>query len=452
MGTTRDDGSQQAMWVATADLPQGSGHPFYERLNQILNAAGFDAFVEQLCAPFSARMGRPSLAPGRYVRLLLVGYFEGLDSERAIAWRAADSLSLRSFLRLAPPAAPPDHSTISRTRRLLSVETHEAVFTWVLQQLADAGLVRGRTVGIDATTLEANAALRSIVRRETGEDYTTFLTRLAEASGIATPTRAELARFDRSRTKKTSNAEWTHPHDPDARVTKMKDGRTHLAHKAEHTVDLETGAVVGVTVQGADTGDTASMVETLIAAAEQVEAVLPDGPGIEEVVGDKGYHSNETLTDLKALGLRSYISEPNRGRRCWKGQPTARDAVHANRRRIRGVRGRRLLRCRGELLERPFAHVCETGGMRRVHLRGHPNIRKRLLVHVAGCNLGLLLRHLIGVGTPRSLQGRAAALFRALFRQFRDCGAFWDALRPLFMPHSSRTPSSRRDQSVHSTS
>ena len=452
MGTTRDDGSQQAMWVATADLPQGGGHPFYERLNQILNAAGFDAFVEQLCAPFYARMGRPSLAPGRYFRLLLVGYFEGLDSERAIAWRAADSLSLRSFLRLAPPSAPPDHSTISRTRRLLSVETHEAVFTWVLQQLADAGLVRGRTVGIDATTLEANAALRSIVRRETGEDYTTFLTRLAEASGIATPTRAELARFDRSRTKKTSNAEWTHPHDPDARVTKMKDGRTHLAHKAEHTVDLETGAVVGVTVQGADTGDTASMVETLIAAAEQVDAVLPDGPGIEEVVGDKGYHSNETMADVKALGLRSYISEPDRGRRCWKQRQAARDAVYANRRRIRGERGRRLLRCHGELLERPFAHVCETGGMRRVHLRGHPNIRKRLLVHVAGCNLGLLLRHLIGVGTPRSLQGRAAALLRALFRQFRDCGAFWDALRPFFMPHSSRTPSSRRDQSVHSTS
>ena len=279
-----------------------------------------------------------------------------------------------------------------------------------------------------------------------------FLTRLAEASGIATPTRAELARFDRSRTKKTSNAEWTHPHDPDARVTKMKDGRTHLAHKAEHTVDLETGAVVGVTVQGADTGDTASMVETLIAAAEQVEAVLPDGPGIEEVVGDKGYHSNETMADVKALGLRSYISEPDRGRWCWKQRQAARDTVYANRRRSCGERGHRLLRCRGELLERPFAHVCETGGMRRVHLRGHPNIRKRLLVHVAGCNLGLLLRHLIGVGTPRSLQGRAAALLRALFRQFRDCGAFRDALRPFFMPHSSRTPSSRRDQSVHSTS
>ena len=288
MGTTRDDGSQPAMWVATADLPRGAGHPFFERLNQILGAAGFDAFVETLCMPFYATMGRSSLAPGRYFRLLLLGYFEGLDSERAIAWRAADSLSLRAFLRLAPPAAPPDHSTISRTRRLLSVETHQAVFTWVLQQLADAGLVRGKTVGIDATTLEANAALRSIVRRDTGEDYTAFLARLAEASGIATPTRAELARFDRSRKqKKTSNADWTHPHDPDAKIAKMKDGRTHLAHKAEQAVDLETGAIVGVTVQGADTGDTTTLVETLITAAAQVEAVQPDGAGIEEVVGDK---------------------------------------------------------------------------------------------------------------------------------------------------------------------
>ena len=203
MGTTRDDGSQQSMWMATTDLPRNAGHPFYERLNRILSAAGFDAFVEGLCARFYTTIGRPSLAPGRYFRLLLLGYFEGLDSERAIAWRAADSLSLRAFLHLAPPAAPPDHSTISRTRRLFPVETHQAVFTWVLQQLADAGLVQGKTVGIDATTLEANAAMRSIVRRDTGEDYTAFLTRLAKASGIETPTAADLARFDRKRKKKT---------------------------------------------------------------------------------------------------------------------------------------------------------------------------------------------------------------------------------------------------------
>ena len=290
-------------------------------------------------------------------------------------------MSLRQFLDVALHEAPPDHSTVSRTRRRIDLETHQAVFTWVLERLADAGLVRGKTVGIDATTLEANAALRSIVRRDTGAGYETFLHGLAEASGIPTPTRAELARFDRKRPKKGSNDDWTHPQDPDAKITRMKDGRTRLAHKAEHAVDLETSAVVGVTVQDADAGDTKTMVETLITAAEQVEAVLPAGPGLAEVVGDKGYHSNETLVALAELGLRSYVSEPARGRRRWRGKPAARAAVYANRRRIRGVRGKRLLRQRGERLERPHAHLYETGRLRRLHLRGHANVFKRLLVH-----------------------------------------------------------------------
>ena len=416
------------MWVATQDLPRSAAHPFYVRLNEILDQHDFDGFVEELCQRFYADEGRPGLPPGRYFRLLLIGYFEGLDAERAIAWRAADSFALREFLGLVLPEAPPDHSTISRTRRLIDVETHEAVFTWMLQRLADAGLVKGTTVGIDATTLEANAALRSIVRRDTGESYEHFLTQLAQASGIETPTRADLARLDRKRTKKGSNDDWTHPHDPDAKITKMKDGRTHLAHKAEHAVDLETGAIVGVTVQDADEGDTTTSRETLIEAAEQVEAVQPDGEGIEEVVADKGYHSNESLVDLEAVGVRSYISEPDRGRRNWKKNPTARDAVYRNRRRIRGPRGLRLLRLRGERLERPFAHLYETGGMRRVYLRGHANIRKRVLIHAGGFNLGLLMRHLIGVGTPRGLQGRLVAAMAALLVLIRS---LWElTMRP----------------------
>jgi len=267
----------------------------------------------------------------------------------------------------------------------------------MLQRLADAGLVKGKTVGIDATTLEANAALRSIVRRDTGESYHDFLTKLAQVSGIETPTRADLARIDRTRKKKGSNDDWTHPHDPDAKITKMKDGRTHLAHKAEHAVDLDTGAIVGVTIQDADDGDTTTSIETLIEAAEQVEAVQPEAEGIKEVVGDKGYQSNQSLVDLEAVRIRSYISEPDRGRRNWKKNPEARDAVYRNRRRIRSARGLRLLRLRGERLERPFAHLYETGGMRRVYLRGHANIRKRLLIHVSGFNLGLVMRQLIGV-------------------------------------------------------
>jgi transposase len=421
------------MWIPTTDLPTTAAHPFYERLNRILDDARFDEFVEAVCARFYApTIGRPGLPPGRYFRLLLIGYFEGLDAERAIAWRAADSFALRRFLHLELPEAPPDHSTISRTRRLIELETHRTVFTWVLQRLVDAGLVKGHTIGLDATTLEANAALRSIVRRDTGESYQEFLTALAQTSGIDTPTREELARLDRQRPKKGSNDDWTHPHDPDARITKMKDGRTHLAHKAEHAVDLETGAVVAVTVQGADQGDTTTSEETLIEAAEQVEAVLPDEDGIKELVADKGYHSNQTLVDLEAVGLRTYISEPDRGRRTWTNKREARDAVYRNRRRIRGARGRRLLRLRGERLERPFAHLYETGRLRRVHVRGHVNILKRVLLHVAALNLGLMMRTLFGVGTPRSLQGRAAALLAGLHALLQAFDHHWNAISSRF--------------------
>ena len=415
MGRRKDRARTPELWIAANELPRTGGHPFYVRLNQVLDQHGFDDFVEAECAPFyAATLGRPSLTPGTYFRLLLIGYFEGLDSERGIAWRVADSLALRGFLGLGLDEVPPEHSTISRTRRLIDLETHRAVFTWILQVLATANLVKGKTIGIDATTLEANAALRSIVRRDTGETYQEFLTRLAQASGIETPTRADLARLDRKRPQKGRNTEWQHPHDPDARITKMKDGRTHLAHKAEHAVDMDTGAIVGVTVQGADQGDTTTIGETVTAASEDLEAVAVATDGhtavIEEVVADKGYHSNQALVDLAALDLRTYIAEPDRGRRSWTNQAAARAVVYANRRRIRGARGRRLQRRRSERLERPNAHLYETGGMRRTHLRGHTNILKRLLVHCGGFNLGLLMRQLFGIGTPRSLQGRVAAL------------------------------------------
>jgi len=416
MGTRQTE--QPPLWVATSDLPSSPGHPFYTKLNAILDAEGFDRFAEDQCRRFYApTMGRPSLEPGRYFRLLLVGYFEGLDAERGIAWRAADSLAVRRFVRLGIEEAAPDHSTISRTRRLIDVDTHRAVFTWVQQQLVAAGLLKGRTIAIDATTLEANAAMRSIVRRDTGESYQAFLTRLAETSGIKTPTREALARLDRKRKKKTSNKDWTNPHDPDAKVTKMKDGRTHLAHKAEHAVDLETGAIVAVTLQGADQGDTTTLGETATAAADQIEdaQVDVDEPqALEEIIGDKGYHSNQSMVDLEAVGIRSYIAEPDRGRRDWSKEPDAQAPVYRNRRRMRGPRGRRLMRQRGERIERSFAHLYDTGGMRRTHLRGHQNILKRLLIHAGGFNLGLLIRSILGVGTPRGLQGRLAAVLAAV--------------------------------------
>jgi transposase len=414
MGTRKQQERQEELWVATAELPRSAGHPFYERLNELLEESGFDGFVEERCRRFYApKMGRPSLAPGVYFRLLLIGYFEGLEGERGIAWRAADSLGLRRFLRIGLEEMTPDHSTISRTRRLIDVETHREVFTWVLGVIAEKGLLKGKTLGIDATTLEANAALRSIVRRDSGESYPEFLTKLAKESGIETPTREDLARLDRKRKKKGSNKDWKHPHDEDARITKMKDGRTHLAHKAEHAVDLETGAVVAVTLQGADQGDTTTVKETFIEAAEQLEEVGKEpaadermnAQGTEEVVADKGYHSGAMVEDWGAIGVRSYLPEPKRKRRKWRGKRGQQAAVYGNRRRIRSERGKQLLRRRGELLERSFAHIYDTGGMRRTHLRGHRNILKRLLIHVAAFNLSLILRQQLGVGTPRSLQG-----------------------------------------------
>lgn len=426
MGRRRRRVRQEQLWTATAELPVSAGHPFYERLNRLLDQKSFDEFVEEVCAHFYAeKKGRPGLAPGIYFRLLMVGYFEGIDSERGIAWRASDSLSIRSFVRIALDETVPDHSTISRTRRLIDVETHQAVFQWVLRVLAESKLLKGNTVGVDATTLEANAALRSIVRRDTGEQYNDFLTRLAQESGMETPTREQLAKLDRNRPKKGSNDEWQHPHDPDARITKMKDGRTHLAHKAEHAVDMETGAIVAVTVQPADEGDTTTIVKTVAEAGERIadtaadtndeqsgERVNPEGPS--EVVTDKGYHSRAVIAALVDAGVRTYCSEPQRGRQRWREQQREQQAVYANRRRVRGDRGKRLLRQRGEKLERWNEHLYDRGAMRRVHLRGRENILKRLVIHAGAANLGLLMRTVFGAGTPKSLQGRTATILSAI--------------------------------------
>jgi transposase len=408
---------QQDLWIAGNQVVAAPGNPFYTRLNAILGKHKFDTFAESICEKFYAEgKGRPGVAPGVYFRMLLIGYMEGIDSERGIAWRCADSLGLREFLGFTLTEGTPDHSSLSVIRQRLDLETHETVFKWVLNVLAKEGLIKGKTIGVDATTLEANAAMRSIVRRDTGEGYNEFLTNLAKASGIEEPQREDLAKLDRTRPKKGSNKEWKHPLDSDARITKMKDGRTHLAHKAEHAVDMETGAVVAVTMQEADKGDTQTLMDTVSHASENLSDLPLEKEPLQEVVADKGYHCNESAKALAELGVRSYLSEPDRGRRNWEGKDAEQRAVYSNRRRIQGERGKRLLRRRGELVERPFAHCYETGAMRRTHLRGHDNILKRILVHVAGCNLGLLMRRNFGFGTPRGLSELLSALSSFAFR------------------------------------
>ena len=404
---------QDELWVATHELPKAPGHPFYTKLNQVLEQHGFTTFVEGECQQYYAEvMGRPSIPPGVYFRMLFIGFFEGIDSERGVAWRVADSLGLQRFLDYDLTENTPDHSSLSRTRHLISIETHNAVFSWVLGVLAKEKVLQGKTLGIDATTLEANAALRSIVRRDTGESYQEFLTKLAKASGIETPTREDLAKLDKNRPGKGSNKEWGHPYDPDARITKMKDGQTHLAHKAEHAVDMDTGAIVAVTLQGADQGDTYTVLETLRETVHNLAAVSEDTDArralgddtLRQAVMDKGYHSNESLLLLDAVDLRAYVSEPKRGKRRWKDKAYEQHLVYANRRRIQGEHGKALLRRRGEFVERSFAHMYETGGMRRTHLKGHENILKRLLIHAGGFNLALVMRKLTGIGKPRRLQ------------------------------------------------
>ena len=411
---------QTELWVNTSEISKAVSHPFYVKVNEVLERHQVDRRLEHVCRRFyKPTFGRPSMAPGVYFRLLLLGFFEGIDSERGIAWRVADSLSLREFLGFRVTEQTPDHSTISRTRRLVPVETHKAVFRWFVRVLGEEGLIEGQTVAIDATTLEANAAMRSIRRRHDGRRYEEYLKDLAQAEGQENPTREQLARMDRKRKKKASNREWMSPADPDARIAKMKDGRTHLAHKAEHAVDLSSGAVVAVTLQAADLGDTTTIQQTLQEA--QANAALVNERGVEETVADKGYHSNQVLVDLHAEGVRSYIPEPERGPRKWDGKKKEQQQVYANRRRISGRRGKDLQKLRSELTERSFAHMYETGGMRRTHLRKRNNILKRLLFHAVGFNLALLLRKTSGIGKPRTLQGNSDMLLLVRIAM----AAFW---------------------------
>ena len=414
MALGRQGERQAELMVGWAELPRSPGHAFYDRLQAVLAEAGFDGFAETQCAPFyAARQGRPSLPPGRYFRMHLIGYFEGIDSERGLEWRCADSLSLREFLRLGTTEPVPDHSWLSKTRSRLPLEVHEAVFTWVLQRLAEHGLIQGGRIGVDASTIEANAALRAIVRRDSGEDYREMLQRLAKESGIATPSADDLIRLDRQRKgKRLSNADWASPSDPGAKIAKLKDGRTRLAYKPEHAVDLDTGAIVAAEIHPADQGDTTTLRETLKAAAANLAAVgaapTPEEPA--ELVADKGYHSRDGLKDLDDGAWKTRIAEKKvRDVSRWHGDTAARRAVHSNRARLRsGVAKGAFLR-RAELVERSFVLILDRGGMRRAWLRGQENPHKRYLVHVAGHNLGLIMRLLVGAGTPREFSARASA-------------------------------------------
>jgi len=412
MALGKRKGEQQSLLVATTNLPRSPGHPFYQKLNGLLAESKFDDYVEKLCRPYYADgVGRPGIAPGVYFRMLFIGYFEGLDSQRAIAWRCSDSRSLQSFLGYSIIDPTPEHSSLTVIRQRLPLAIHEQVFAKVLGIAQDKKLLKGKKTAVDSTLIEAEAAMKSIVRKDTGDDWKEYLKKLAIESGMENPSDEDLRKFDQQRKgKKVSNDEWHNPHDPDARIAKMKDGTTHLAYKPEHALDVESDLVLAAPVYAADEGDASTLPQTL--ALAQVNLVLAGSEAeIREVAADKGYHSNETVTWCDSLGIRTYIPEREspHGRR-WTDKPAeVKEAVYRNRRRVRGEHGKALGRLRSEYTERSFAHVCETGGARRSRLRGLVDVGKRYLMYVAGRNLGVILRALFNMGTPRSLQTEGKA-------------------------------------------
>jgi hypothetical protein len=461
MSMGRKKARQEAMFVAKSAALSGPRHRFYEALEGLLKRSHFDRKVEALCARYYERdgtLGRRSVPPGVYFRMLLIGFFEGIEAERGICWRCEDSLSLRSFLGLELDERVPDHSTLSRTRNRLPADVYADVFDLVLGIVDEHGLLNGKVAGVDSTYLRADASMKSIVRRDTGEGYNAYLERLAKNAGIEEPTVEDLRRMDRTRKgKRTSNKDWESPVDGDARIARMKDGTTRLAHKAEHVVDMESGAVVHADVLDATTGDAASIVDSVEKADENLSRVRDDDdddvPGassgdeprptkhIKEVCGDKGYHKATTIRDLERREVRTYIPErKHNGQRRFTdkgGWCTAR-AVYKNQARVKRAKGRAMQRKRGELIERSFAHILETGGVRRARLRGRANITKRYLVHVAGFNLSLVLRKLLGFGTPRGFASAREGLFAAVFVLWSTIRAVSAAL--LWQAHIRRSP------------
>jgi transposase len=404
---------QESLFITADGLPKSAGHPFYQKLNVLLAEADFDPWIEKRCQRFYAteeKRGQPSIPPGVYFRMLLVGYFENIESQRGIAWRCADSLSLRQFLGIPLEDATPDPKTLSNTRRRLPEEVFDEVFQFVLSIAAQKKLLSGKTVGVDSTLMEANAAMKSIVRRDTGEDWKAYVTRLMREEGAIAPehepTDEEVRRFDKQRkNKKVSNDEWVSPNDPESRITQLKDGRTHLAYKAEHVVDLKSDMILAAEIYPADHADTQTLVDSVLQAVENVQQADCEIE-IEEIVADKGYHAAETIELADNLNFRTYIPERKRTHRSrWTDKPAEfQQAVYANRRRLKRGKNRKLQRWRSERVERSFAHVCDTGGMRRSWLKEVVNVSKRYLIAAAAHNLGRIMRKLFGVGKPRTLQ------------------------------------------------
>ena len=405
--TRKKSQEQKEFWIVADRLPKASPSRFYELLNGTLEGMNFAGEVWEMCAPAYAgaeRGGRPGIDPVVYFKMLMIGFFEGLDSERAIAARCADSLSLRGFLGYALDEATPDHSSMTVIRQRLGGDCFARVFAVVLAALQKHGLLKGRHLGIDSSVIEANASLRSLTERNTEEGYWDYVQRLAREAGLETTDGAELRNFDRKRAgKKMSNEQWENPHDPDAKIGRTKDGATDMVYLPEHTVDLDTGAIVQAQVLAGDHRDSEELSERVIEAVVNVQEAQADPEALPETLtADKGYFSLLEIGRLQELSLKTVISDPHRAQRRFDKLSSAeRQSLARAQRSVSSKYGRKLLRKRGQHIERSFAHVLDAGGMRRATLRGLENLNKRHQIAAACYNLSQLLRQLYGIGTPK---------------------------------------------------
>ena len=408
--------AQEEFWVARNSIRLRKGATFYDQLGERLDEMGFGEKVRELCAPYyeAEDLGRPPVDPEVFFKMFFVGFFEGIGSERGIASRCDDSLSIRRFLRYDLTEATPDHSTISKIRHRLPLEVFEEVFSSSLLPLHRAGLLTGERIGLDSSIFEANASHDKLVRREDGMSYQDYIAKLAEEAGIDPSDKAAVHRFDRTRKdKRTPNAEWFSPNDPDAKFGPRKDGAWDMTHKVESAVDLDSGAILSIEVQPSDKSDATNMAEHFETAAQMAQYAADqndDGAPEEDeedgddkparkAAADKGYHKNEELLKLKEAGMEPVIAEPFG--KAIPGDEEQSEAFEANRRNRKSDEGKQAMRDRAEKVERSFRHLLDYGGARRTTLCGHLNISKRMLLSGMSFNLSILFWNIHGVGTPK---------------------------------------------------
>lgn len=414
MFTKKRKVAQGEFWVAAHQLAQSPKSTFYARLDETLESFEFAEKVRALCAPAykGGNAGRPGIDPVVYLKMIMVGFFEDLPSERAIAARCADSMSIRAFLNYSLEERTPEHSSFTVIRQRLGVEVYQQIFTLTLQALREHGLLRGKNLGIDSSVIEANASLRALVHRNTEEQYWDYVKRLAAEAGIDPEDTAAVRRFDRHRPGKGSNQEWQNPHDPDAKIGRTKDGATDMIYKPEAVVDLDTGAIVQAEVHPGDQADHKEMATRVLEAQQTINQAGQkplDTLTITSITSDKGYYAVGELETLQHEAIRTVICDPIDNRRMDKLEAQQQRVVRAARRSVKSKSGKGLLRRRGMHIERSFAHILDCGGMRRTTLRGWENLNKRFKLAAAFYNLSQLMRQLFGFGTPKQL---AAAIGR----------------------------------------